>query len=212
MLALAVLWLARSWWPLPVAAVAALAVVLGFAALGFAWWEAYPVLVDRYWDGIAATRPCAYWVWGNLGALLVSAGRCSAPGWRSPPGGTRPGADRRGAGRAAAALTIVDRRPEPDVEGRGGADLAAVRAVADALARAAARWLAAVGAGAAGVTALARAAPRSTRPGEARRPHGVTRWTSPESHAWTRAAASMTGSSASAPASTRSSHAPYHAT
>lgn len=73
-LALAVLWLARSWWPLPVAAVTALAVVLGFAALGFAWWQAYPVLVDRYWDGIAATRPMSYWVWGNLGALLVSGG------------------------------------------------------------------------------------------------------------------------------------------
>jgi hypothetical protein len=72
--ALGVLWLARSWWPLPVAAAAALAVVLGFAALGFAWWEAYPVLVDRYWDGIAATRPAAYWLWGNLGALLVSGG------------------------------------------------------------------------------------------------------------------------------------------
>ncbi|SEC18840.1 hypothetical protein SAMN04489844_1844 [Nocardioides exalbidus] len=73
-LALAVLWLARSWWPLPVAAVAALAVVLVFAAYGFAWWEAYPVLVDRYWDGIAATRPASYWMWGNFGALLVSAG------------------------------------------------------------------------------------------------------------------------------------------
>jgi hypothetical protein len=73
-LALAVLWLARSWWPLPVAALAALAVVLTFAALGFSWWEAYPVLVDRYWDGIAATRPTSYWVWGNLGSLLVSGG------------------------------------------------------------------------------------------------------------------------------------------
>ncbi|MDR7254687.1 FtsH-binding integral membrane protein [Nocardioides sp. BE266] len=72
--ALAVLWLARSWRPLPVAAVSALAVVLAFAALGFPWWDAYPVLVDRYWDGIAATRPASYWVWGNVGALLVSAG------------------------------------------------------------------------------------------------------------------------------------------
>ena len=72
--ALAVLWLAGSWRPLPVAAAAALVPVLGFAALGFAWWEAYPVLVDRYWDGIAATRPAAYWLWGDLGALLVSGG------------------------------------------------------------------------------------------------------------------------------------------
>lgn len=74
LLALTVLHLARSWWPLPVAALTALGVVLTFAALGFAWWEAYPVLVDRYWDGIAATRPAAYWMWGNLGALLVSGG------------------------------------------------------------------------------------------------------------------------------------------
>ncbi len=74
LLALAVLFLARSWCPLPIAAGTALAVVLGFGALGFAWWEAYPVLVDRYWDGIAATRPASYWMWGDLGALLVSGG------------------------------------------------------------------------------------------------------------------------------------------
>lgn len=74
LLALTVLHLARSWWPLPVAALTALGLVLTFAALGFAWWEAYPVLVDRYWDGIAATRPAAYWMWGNVGALLVSGG------------------------------------------------------------------------------------------------------------------------------------------
>ncbi len=74
LLAITVLWLGRSWWPLPVAGLAALAVILGFAALGFSWWEAYPVLADRYWDGIAKTRPFAYWVWGNLGALLVSTG------------------------------------------------------------------------------------------------------------------------------------------
>ena len=73
-LALAVLLVARSWWPLPVAAGAALVVVLGFAVGGFAWWEAYPVLVDRYWDGIATDRPASYWMWGNLAALAFSAG------------------------------------------------------------------------------------------------------------------------------------------
>ncbi len=74
LLALTVLHLARNWWPLPLAAGGALAVVLTFAAFGFAWWEAYPVLVDRYWDGIAATRPASYWMWGNLGALMISGG------------------------------------------------------------------------------------------------------------------------------------------
>lgn len=74
LLALAVMVLARSWWPLPIAATAALVMVLGFAVAGFAWWEAYPVLVERYWDGIASDRPASYWMWGNLAALLVSAG------------------------------------------------------------------------------------------------------------------------------------------
>jgi hypothetical protein len=74
LVALAVLVAARSWSPLPVAAVAAAGVVLGFAAAGFSWWEAYPVLHDRYWDGIAADRPASYWLWGNLAALALSAG------------------------------------------------------------------------------------------------------------------------------------------
>jgi hypothetical protein len=73
-LALAVLFLARNWRPLPWAVGAALAVVLAFAAFGFAWWEAYPVLVERYWDGVASRRQFTYWVWGNLAALAVSAG------------------------------------------------------------------------------------------------------------------------------------------
>jgi hypothetical protein len=74
LLALAVLLRARSWLPMPLAAAAALAVVLAFAAGGFAWWDAYPVLHDRYWDGIAADRPASYWMWGNLAALVVCAG------------------------------------------------------------------------------------------------------------------------------------------
>ena len=74
LVALAVLVAARSWSPLPVAAVAAAGVVLGFAAAGFSWWEAYPVLRERYWDGIAADRPASYWLWGNLAALALSAG------------------------------------------------------------------------------------------------------------------------------------------
>ncbi len=106
-LALAVLWLTRSWRPLPVAGIAALAVVLGFAVLGFAWWEAYPVLADRYWDGIAKTRPQSYWVWGNLGALLVSGGPLLGAGLavaaQRHSGGARTVAVLAG----AAALTLV---------------------------------------------------------------------------------------------------------
>ena len=52
--------------------------VLAFAAGGFAWWEAYPVLRERYWDGIASARPTSYWIWarpGLAGALRRSAAR-----------------------------------------------------------------------------------------------------------------------------------------
>ena len=73
-LAVAVLWAARSWTPLPIAAGAALALVLAFAVAGFAWWEAFPVLRERYWDGVAADRPMTYWWWGNLAALAICAG------------------------------------------------------------------------------------------------------------------------------------------
>jgi len=73
-LALAVLLVARSWFPLPFAVGAAIAVVLVFAALGFVWWEAFPVLQERYWSGIASRRPASYWLWGDVAALLFSAG------------------------------------------------------------------------------------------------------------------------------------------
>lgn len=73
-LAVAVLVAARAWQPLVVAVISASAVVLSFAAGGFALWEAYPVLQERYWDGVASERPAAYWLWGNLAALLLCAG------------------------------------------------------------------------------------------------------------------------------------------
>ena len=73
-LSVAVLAIARTWKPLPWALVAAVAVVLAFVAGGFVWWDAYPVLVERYWDGIATRRPITYWIWGNLAALAFSAG------------------------------------------------------------------------------------------------------------------------------------------
>jgi methylthioxylose transferase len=78
--AVAVLVAGRSWRPLPVAGVAALAVLLLFAALGFAWWDAYPVLRDRYYAGIASDRPQSYWWYGNLACLVISAGPLVLPG------------------------------------------------------------------------------------------------------------------------------------
>ena len=73
-LALAVLFLARAWRPLPIVAATAALVVLAFAWWGFAWWEAFPVLRERYQDGLAGERPTTYWIWGNLGALALACG------------------------------------------------------------------------------------------------------------------------------------------
>ena len=86
-LALAVLIAARSWRPLPIAFVAALLPVLAFVPFGFRWWEAYPVLTERYWDGLASDRPGVYWTWADLalvlysGGLLLGAG-VAVLGWR----------------------------------------------------------------------------------------------------------------------------------
>ncbi len=49
-------------------------VVVAFAAVGFAWWQAYPALQERYWAGLASQRPGWYWVVGNLAALVLVAG------------------------------------------------------------------------------------------------------------------------------------------
>jgi hypothetical protein len=81
--ALAVLVLARSWWPLPWAALGALAVVGAFTAYGFRYWEALPAIHDRYWSGVARNRPASYWWWGDLAALAVSAGPLAYAGLAS---------------------------------------------------------------------------------------------------------------------------------
>lgn len=73
-LALAVLWQARNWRPLAITGVCALAVILVFAAFGYAYWEALPVLRQRYFSGVASVRPPEYWMWGDFAALMLSAG------------------------------------------------------------------------------------------------------------------------------------------
>ncbi len=113
-LAVAVLVVARSWFPLVPAAVAALAVVLVFAVLGFSYLAALPAIHDRYFEGVGGRRPWAYWMWGDLAALAFSAradrlrrGRAAAAGPASADAGTR---DRRLAApvRASAMVLLAD--------------------------------------------------------------------------------------------------------
>ena len=99
-IALAILLVARSWRPIPIVLAVVIAIVLAFAATGFEWWRAYPVLTQRYFAGIASRRPYAYWVWGNLGALAISAGPivgasvgaslARVRSWRTLPPAVRP--------------------------------------------------------------------------------------------------------------------------
>ena len=73
-LALAVVVPARGWRVLPVTALTATVPTLVLAAFGFYLWQAYPVLRQRYWDGLAPDRPAAYWTWASLAVLVISAG------------------------------------------------------------------------------------------------------------------------------------------
>ncbi|MCW2760633.1 MAG: hypothetical protein JWR85_834 [Marmoricola sp.] len=112
LLAVAVLVVARNWRPLPWAVVGALAVVLTYAALGFVWWEALPVLHDRYWAGVASNRPASYWMWGNLAALVFSAGPMLGAGLTTLGGRARdleigPDAVRAGRWLVGAAVAMV---------------------------------------------------------------------------------------------------------
>lgn len=56
-----------------VSAVGVLAVVAAFTAAGFVWWEALPLVNDRYFEGIASSRPYSYFVWANLAAQVLAA-------------------------------------------------------------------------------------------------------------------------------------------
>ncbi|WP_433364895.1 hypothetical protein ACQPZX_34785 [Actinoplanes sp. CA-142083] len=53
-------------------------VVVAFTAAGFDWLTGYHLVTRRYYQGLAAHRPYAYWVWANLAALTVAAGPIAA--------------------------------------------------------------------------------------------------------------------------------------
>ncbi|MET8231692.1 hypothetical protein ABZS77_13585 [Micromonospora sp. NPDC005298] len=83
-LALTVLALRRThrWGALLAAGAGVAAVTAVFVAAGFSWWVGYERVVDRYYQGWAADRPYAYWVWANLAAVLLSAGPVLGPALR----------------------------------------------------------------------------------------------------------------------------------
>jgi hypothetical protein len=99
-IALAVLVVARRPGPAVWALAGAAAVAAVFTAAGFWWLDGYHTLVERYYQGIAADRPYAYWVWANLACLAVSAGPVVAPILRRSIAGGWP-------------VVTIGRRPPP---------------------------------------------------------------------------------------------------
>ncbi|WP_200309296.1 hypothetical protein [Streptomyces adelaidensis] len=67
---------------LPYAIAGFLVVPVAFTALGFDWWEAYHLLVDRYHQGAGGFRPYGYWVWANLACTVLMVGPATVAGLR----------------------------------------------------------------------------------------------------------------------------------
>lgn len=82
LIAVAVLFLARTARPLPYVLVGAAAVIAAFTLAGFHWWEGYQLLHQRYYQGAAAIRPYSYWVWANLACTVCVIGLATAAGLR----------------------------------------------------------------------------------------------------------------------------------
>ena len=74
LLPLAVFALTRTWRLLPWAALGVAVVLAAFWAAGYTWWEAYPVLRERYYEGVGGERPYQYWVWADLAAWTFTVG------------------------------------------------------------------------------------------------------------------------------------------
>ncbi|MEP7090098.1 MAG: hypothetical protein ABI776_08305 [Nocardioidaceae bacterium] len=89
LLAVAVLVVARSWFPLVIVGAVALAVVVVFAIFGFNYLDALPAIHTRYWDAIGGRRPFSYWVWADLGALAFGAGPLAFAGVAQLAAGAR---------------------------------------------------------------------------------------------------------------------------
>ncbi|SDS72963.1 hypothetical protein [Actinoplanes derwentensis] len=53
-------------------------IVVAFTAAGFSWLTGYHLIVERYYQGVAADRSYGYWVWANLALLAVAAGPAAA--------------------------------------------------------------------------------------------------------------------------------------
>ncbi|WP_415951692.1 hypothetical protein [Streptomyces sp. KLOTTS4A1] len=105
----AVLLLTRTWRPIPWFLAGATVFPALLALLGFNWWEAYHLLVERYYQGAGGVRPYAYFIWANLACTVLAAGLASLAGLRRMLHGTTGVARRLRAGtpRPADGLSVL---------------------------------------------------------------------------------------------------------
>ena len=100
-------------------------VVAAFTLAGFSWLDGYAKVRVIYAASIAAARPYSYFVWANLAAVAFAIGPAGIAGLRRVV--TRPVGPYLVVVAAVAAMLLADLSGH--VEGRGRADLAAVRRV-----------------------------------------------------------------------------------
>lgn len=68
--------------PLPYLLAGFVVVPAVFTIAGFNWWEAYHLLVTRYYQGAGGIRPYGYWVWANLACMALVVGPATVAGLR----------------------------------------------------------------------------------------------------------------------------------
>ncbi|WP_405951484.1 hypothetical protein [Streptomyces prunicolor] len=68
--------------PFPYVVAGLTVVPVVFTLLGFNWWDAYHLLITRYYEGVGGTRPYSYWVWANLACTALIVGPATAAGLR----------------------------------------------------------------------------------------------------------------------------------
>ncbi|MET7982175.1 hypothetical protein [Streptomyces sp. NPDC005281] len=108
--------------PLPYVLAGLAVVPTVFTLLGFNWFEAYRLLVLRYYEGAGGVRPYGYWVWANLACTVLIAGPATVAGLRragtaavriaaaAVRGATAPAGVRAAAARTPAGLRAADAR------------------------------------------------------------------------------------------------------
>ncbi|PAZ10799.1 hypothetical protein CLM62_39085 [Streptomyces sp. SA15] len=85
------------WRPLAFVLAGFLVVPVTFTAIGFDWWEAYRLLVRRYYQGAGGVRPYGYWIWANLACTVLIVGPATVAALRRT------------------AVKLTHRRSRPDV-------------------------------------------------------------------------------------------------